>query len=189
MLCDMKNKVILSVKDNLVDTIAEFIDPALALACKHWGFNFSREMHHKFKNSQINLLLCTTIAQHRHEGGHWHWRIDFKGKRPQEPLGYVGRTNYLRGSWWTCCWTNSLTVMRMFIQNLSTMDAMPSLRGQAPSWSLSTIVWRRGDQQLKDEEDTHCAISTWPKQCCPRSTRGKLRRPKREGLVYKSVGT
>jgi len=35
MLCDMKNKVILSVKDNLVDTIAEFIDPALALACKH----------------------------------------------------------------------------------------------------------------------------------------------------------
>jgi hypothetical protein len=55
----MKNKVILSVKDNLVDTIAEFIDPALALAWQTLRFQFQLG-----DALQINLLLCTTISQH-----------------------------------------------------------------------------------------------------------------------------
>jgi hypothetical protein len=61
----MKNKVILSVKDNLVDTIAEFIDPALGLAWQTLSLQFQLG-----DASQINFLLCTTIAQHGHEGGH-----------------------------------------------------------------------------------------------------------------------
>ncbi len=154
MLWDMKNKVILSVKDNLVDTIAEFIDPALALAWQTLRLQFQLG-----DALQINLLLCTTISQHWHEGGHWHWRIHFKGKRPQEPLWLLLGEPIPERTLVNLLLNKLPHSYEDVIQNLSTMDVMPSLRGQAPSWSLSTIVWRGGTSNLKTKKHSLCNIN------------------------------
>lgn len=154
----------------------------------HWDFllkkqlwyNFSREMHHK-------STCCCALQLHNidmKEGTDIEEKIS-KARDLKNLLAILGEPipenlllNKLPHSY------------EDVIQNLSTMDVMPSLRGQAPSWSLSTILYEEEGPATWRWRSTHCAISTWPKQCCSRSTRGKLRRrPKRVGLVYNSVGT
>ncbi len=176
-----------------MDTIAEFIDPALALAWQTLRLQFQLG-----DALQINFLLCTTISQHWHEGGHWHWRwhegghwhwrIHFKGKRPQEPLDYVGRTNTWEDLGEPVAEQTPSQLWGCYSKSIHYgCDAI----FERTSAKLITKYhcMKRRDQQLEDEEALIVQYQHGQKQCCSRSTRGKLRRPKREGLVYKSVGT
>lgn len=104
--------------------------------------------------SQINLL-CTTIAQHWHEGGHWHWRKNLKGKRPQEPLGYVGRTN----TWEPVAEQTPSQLWGCYSKSIHYGCDAIFERTSAKLITKYHIVWRGGTSNLKMKKHPLCNIN------------------------------